>query len=99
MIGRALAVGLAVMSLGATTMSQRVGHTFSNGNCALGTDGRLTGKCVAASSIAGVCVQRPPDATSPACKVGAVPRHIRTPPCNPHEQPVAYEQTCFFLTP
>jgi hypothetical protein len=99
MVGRVIAVSLSLMLLGATTLSQRVGHTFSNGNCAIGTDGRLTGKCVAFASTPGACVSRPPDPSSPACKPGVVAQRTRQPPCNPHEQPVAYDYQCFFITP
>jgi hypothetical protein len=99
MVGRVLAVSLSLVIGATTTMSQRVGHTYSNGNCAIGADGRLTGKCVAAASAPGMCVQRPPDASSPMCKVGVVSQRVRTPPCDPHEPLVSYDYRCFFLTP
>src|SRR6476646_9754692 len=98
MVGRVLAVSLSLV-IGATTMSQRVGRTYSNGNCAIDSNNRLTGKCVAFASAPSMCVERKPDPRSPMCKVGALSQHTRTPPCDPHEPSVSYDYTCFFVTP
>lgn len=74
----------------------RVGHTFTNGNCALDADHKLTGLCEGSGKSG--CITHEPDPDSPACPIGLVVTETRTPVCSGTSQEVvSREHPCFFV--
>jgi len=87
---------LLVAACATSTPQLRVGHTTSNGNCAIGADGKLTGLCVgSARSVA--CVWHAP-ASESSCPAGAVPTKVRAPACETDAAAsVSYDHECSFV--
>lgn len=71
----------------------RVGHTMTNGNCALDADNKLTGLCEG-SGGAGTCTSHAPSADSP-CTAGTLVTSTRDAPCDPAHL-VSREHECHF---
>lgn len=77
----------------------RVGHTFSNGNCALDAEGKLTGLCMASNSAGTSCTTHAPAPDSPPCTPGIVIKETRAPACNAgnSQEVLSREHQCFFV--
>lgn len=82
----------------ATRKPLRVGHTYVNGNCALDTDHKLTGRCEGGGNGGG-CLAHEPDPDSPPCQIGFVVTETRVPACSTgtSQEVVAREHQCFFV--
>ena len=72
------------------------GYTYSNGNCALDSENKLTGLCEGSSKNG--CVTHAPDPDSPPCQAGLVVTVTRAPACSTGRQEVvSREHQCFFV--
>lgn len=83
----------------AGTKPQRIGRTYSNGNCALDSNHKLTGLCEGSDGTGKACVEHAPDPDSPPCKVGLISSETRVAPCSTSGSPVVVsrEHQCFWL--
>jgi hypothetical protein len=77
----------------------RVGHSFSNGNCALDADHKLTGLCVASDRTGTQCVAHEPDPSSSLCAAGLPVTETRVAACAKGQsaETVSREHRCFFV--
>lgn len=102
MIARSLpaVLGLAVACAAqAPSRPLRVGHTFSNGNCALDTENKLTGLCMASNGAGTACTTHAPAPDSPPCTPEIVVKATRAPACSAgnSQETVSREHQCYFL--
>jgi len=73
--------GCAASQPEATPKPLRIGRTSSNGNCALDSDNKLTGLCVASDKSGTKCIARQPDPNWKPCPVGLAVTETRTAAC------------------
>ena len=84
-----------------TSKPLRVGHTFTNGNCALDSDHKLTGLCVASDRSGTKCISHPPDPNWKPCPTGLAVMETRAAVCAGGQsgEVVSSEYQCAFVEP
>lgn len=94
-----LLVGCARDGSAPSSKPLRVGHTYSNGNCALDSENKLTGLCMASNSTGTACTTHAPAPDSPPCTPGLIVNETRAPACpwSNSQETVSREHQCYFL--
>lgn len=82
-----------------TNAPHRVGRTFSNGNCALDSNNKLTGFCVGSDGSGTKCIAHQPDSESKPCPAGVAVTETRVAPCARDQggELVSRPHECFFV--
>ena len=103
MIWSAAIVGVVLVGCAqdkpSTSPPLRVGHTFGNGNCALDSENKLTGLCMASNSAGTACTTHAPGPDSPPCTPGLIVMETRGPACSTGtaQEIVSREHQCYFV--
>jgi hypothetical protein len=77
----------------------RVGHTFTNGNCAIDSNNRLTGLCMASDRSETSCIEHQPDPGWKPCPTGLAVTETRVAACarGKSGELVARQHECAFV--